>query len=150
VRHPHITLDGVQKWYANLMRAHQKENYLFATRQSAGDYNFFTNNCSTVCVEGLKALGINIDAGFHNNDPDDAWDQLFQTYGDPSIPVFPVWHYPAQPGREYGFQRYPGINTYQLSDLYFRLFLYQGQKQPKACVTTTDSLTGTTVTTPCD
>ena len=100
----------------------------------AADYNFYSNNCTTVCAQGLQVLGIKLDLGGILDDPDDAWDQLFDTFANPNVTGFHPWHAPAQPGKEYGFQRYPEINTNQLADLYFRLFLYQNQKRPRACV----------------
>ena len=117
-------------------------NWIDQFQKNSQDYNLWTNNCTSVCIEALKVLGIETNHGLLTDDPDDVWDHLFQTSADPNIPVFPVGHYPAQPGTEYGFQRYPGINTYQLADLYFRLWLYQGQTPANACVETIDSASG--------
>jgi hypothetical protein len=104
-------------------------------QKNPADYNFWSNNCTTACIDALHSLGIDLTRGLLLHDPDDAWDQLFANSANPNIPVFPVGRYPAQPGKEYGFQRYPGINTYQLADLYFRLWLYQDQKPLRACTT---------------
>jgi hypothetical protein len=114
-------------------------NWIDQFQKDPQDFNLWKSNCTSVCIEALKVLGIGANNGLLTDDPDDVWDQLFQTSANPSIPVFPVGHYSAQPGTEYGFQRYPGISTYQIADLYYRLWYFKGLTAPKACVETIDA-----------
>jgi RHS repeat-associated protein len=117
-------------------------------QQNTPSFNLLSSNCTTSCVEALRILGLDVDPDIIN--PDTLWDAMFPKHStQPGLPT--LGHYPAQEGREYGNPRYPGMTMFGLSDLYYRLWLNQSSKQqePKGCVTTTDSASGTTSTT-CD
>jgi len=110
-------------------------------QQNTPSFNLLSSNCTTSCVEALRILGLDVDPDIIN--PDTLWDAMFPKHStQPGLPT--LGHYPAQEGREYGNPRYPGMTTFGLSDLYFRLWLNQSTKQrePKACVEVTDSATG--------
>jgi RHS repeat-associated protein len=97
------------------------------------DYSLFTSNCTTMCEDAMQILGVDLDAGLFGFHPDELWDAVFMRYSD--TPAFVTSHAPFQAGRDFGNPRYRGINTYQLADLYYRLWLFQGQSQQKACTT---------------
>ena len=105
-------------------------------------FNLLSSNCTTACVEALRILGLDVDADIMN--PDTLWDAMNAKYGNGStLPT--LGHYQAQPGRDYGNPRYPGMTTFLLADFYYRLLLHQtpNQSEPKACVEVSDSATGT-------
>ena len=102
-------------------------------------FNLLSSNCTTSCVTALQILGVDLDPDTIS--PDTLWDQLFPKYRAKSaLPT--LGHYPAQPGQEYGRPRYPGMTTFELGDLYFRLWTESQRNEPKACVETSDSATG--------
>jgi hypothetical protein len=141
--------DMLQEGYASLtIRTSPEEaqkviDWINKFQENPPSFNLLSSNCTTSCVEALQILGLDVDPDIF--DPDALWDALFPKYSiQPGLAT--LGHYPAQQGREYGNPRYPGISTHGLSSLYYQLYLYQSVKtrEPKACVTVTDSATGTT------
>jgi RHS repeat-associated protein len=111
-------------------------------QQSPPSFNLLSSNCTTACVEALRILGIDVDPDIIS--PDTLWDVLFPKHStQPGLPT--LGHYPAQSGREYGNPRYPGMSMFDLSRLYFHLWLNQmssRQQEPRGCVEVKDSATG--------
>jgi hypothetical protein len=121
----------------------------FIKRIESGDppkYSALSHNCTTVCQDALKDLGIN----FGDKTPTAFWADLFKRYSATALarkrngiagavqnffqPIRPEY----QAGREYGNPSNFGPGNFDL----FTLYLNQLSQQPTACVEVSDSATG--------
>jgi RHS repeat-associated protein len=106
---------------------------------STPDYSALTNNCTTVCEDVLKDLGLDFGDVF----PSSYWADVYNNFSA-DAQAHPIWtmmmgvH--GTPGNEYGNPRnFPGVNNF--SQWLFTLYMNQQQKpQPKACVEVDDGL----------
>ncbi len=114
---------------------------------NAPDYSVFSNNCTTVCQDALHDLGIDLG----DIEPATFWADSFQKYSAKALArrqngvagMVQNFFQPIQPqaqlGVEYGNPRNFGPGKFDL----FNLYLNQLQNpQPKACVSTYDSVSG--------
>jgi RHS repeat-associated protein len=106
----------------------------------APDYSALTNNCTTVCEDVLKDLGLD----FGDVLPTSYWFDAYKSFSADALD-HPIWTQMIgapipTPGNEYGRPRnYPGVNNF--SQWLFQLYMNQQQQpQPKACVEVDDGL----------
>jgi hypothetical protein len=106
---------------------------------SVPDYSALSNNCTTVCEDVLKDLGLN----FGDKLPSSFWSDAYYKYSA-AAQAHPIWTQllgtQHAPGYEYGNPRnFPGVNNF--SQWLFQLYQNQQQQpQPKACVEVDDGL----------
>jgi len=106
------------------------------TNGTPPDYAVLSNNCTTLCEDVLRDLGLNFGEVF----PDDYWADVYRNFSAAAQEnPFKDFVVPRRTGLGYGNPRNYGMNFAQLL---FRLYLTQwnqqknNQKPPKACVTT--------------
>lgn len=107
-------------------------------------YRLFETNCSTVCRDALKAIGV-LPRNFGRITPFSLWTSLYRRYSNPSLQRFNTTtrygeqfqslRIDANRGTDYGNPRF-GMNVFDFMMLMLR------QQQPKACVEVYDSATG--------
>lgn len=105
----------------------------------APDFSVLGNNCTTICQDVLKDLGLD----FGDIVPSSYWADVYYNYSQ-DAQEHPFWTRllgtQHAPGYEYGNPRkFPGVNNF--SQWLFYLYMNQQQKsQPKPCVETDDGL----------
>jgi RHS repeat-associated protein len=102
----------------------------------APNYAALTNNCTTICEDVLRDLGLD----FGDMLPDDYWSHVYGHFSPAALDnPFKNFFIPRKTGIDYGNPRDYGMN---FTRLLFQLYLNQWneqqnhQKPPKACVTT--------------
>ena len=143
------SLDDLRQNYASLTvqtTPEAAQGMIDAIRSTYGNepkqFNaIWGTNCATSCSDVFKDLGIG-----RPRTPAGLWTAIFKKYGRAkrsswSLPFMNIGNWtnaPHNPGTDYGNRR-NGFDPFQLLDILLH--------PPKACVTTTDSATGTTTTT---
>ncbi len=107
-------------------------------------YRLFETNCSTVCRDALKAIGV-LPRNFGSITPFGLWTSLYERYSNPSLQRFNTTtrygeqfqslRIDANKGTDYGNSRF-GMNVFDFMMLMLR------QQQQRACVEVYDSATG--------
>jgi RHS repeat-associated protein len=119
-------------------------NFINRLSTTENRYTLYQTNCTTVCRDALKAIGI-LPRDFASITPSGQWGALFSRYSDPSKQRFSTstrygeqfgsLRIDARQGTDYGNSRF-GMNTFD--------FIMLMLKPPReACVEVSDSSTGT-------
>jgi hypothetical protein len=143
--------DDLRQGYAALSiqttpeQAQEVINFINQFSAAANPYQLFQTNCSTVCRDALKAIGI-LPRNYDSITPFGLWSDLYSRFSNPSTQRFSTTNarygeltqhliIGRQKGVDYGMPRF-GMNAFDFVMLMLR------QQQPKACVEVSDSATG--------
>jgi RHS repeat-associated protein len=110
-------------------QAQEVINFIKNLDPSNINYKLFSQNCTTVCRDALKAIGL-LPGNTRNITPVGLWENVFSRYARP-LTGFQNWLYnngytPHNRGTDYGNPRF-GVNTFD--------FLWLQTKPPRACTT---------------
>jgi RHS repeat-associated protein len=113
------------------------------TNGSVPDYSALTNNCTTICEDVLRDLGLD----FGDVLPSSYWADVYYNFSA-DAQAHPIWTRMLgtghTPGKEYGNPRNFGTGI-PFSQWLFQLYMNQQQKsEPKACVEAHDTMGNST------
>jgi RHS repeat-associated protein len=142
--------DDLRKSYAALSiqttpeQAQEVIDFINRFSTTENPYRLFETNCSTVCRDALKAIGV-LPRDFGSISPFGLWTSLYRRYSNPSMQRFDTTtrygeqfqslRIDANKGMDYGNPRF-GMNVFDFIMLMLR------QQQLKPCVEVYDSATG--------